>query len=351
MKQMYFAVQHNDPDICRKSSSGGAFTAITEEWFNAFGEDAVVYGCVMDEQMQVRHARAVNAQQAEAMRGSKYVGSNTSGVYRQVEDDLKSGKYVCFSGTPCQVAALKAYLHCKNVETDQRLLTLEVICHGVGSTRFFEDYIADQERKYRSKVTFCSFRGKMRPGKRQQMVLRFANGKVHESPSARYDEFLSAYGRNDIIRPSCFSCPYAKWERQADITIGDSWGEYDALKSVRTLVILGTPWGAEWFNRSGQLLQCREISREKADQPQLNKPADKPAEYDRFWQIYREKGFMMVQVFLGNWTVSGRIRRIIGTIVYHLHLVEGLQWVSGHILKEKEAMGGAQNHDKCSRKE
>ena len=325
MKQMYFVAQHTDRDVCRKSSSGGAFTAIAASWFNAFGENAVVYGCVMDERMNVRHNRAVNIQQVAAMRGSKYVGSNTAEIFQQVESDVKNGKYVCVSGTPCQIAAVNAYLRNKGVETDQRLLTLEVICHGVGSTRFFEDYIAAQEHVFRSKATFCSFRGKMRPGKRQQMVLHFDNGKNYESPSARYDEFLSAYGRNYILRPSCFHCPYAKQVRQADIALGDAWGDVNSGSKVRTLVIVSSQWGKYWLDRSKGQLMCQEISVEEADQPQLNAPAERPADYEQFWHIYRENGYGKVQEFLGNRTNRRRIQKTAVEVIYRLHLEEFLR--------------------------
>lgn len=346
MKQMYFAVQHKDLDICRKSSSGGAFTAVTDSWFDAFGDSAVVYGCVMDEQMNVRHARAVNVAQAAQMRGSKYVGSNTSDIFRQVEADLEAGKYVCFSGTPCQVAALKAFLSCKGVASEGRLLTMEVICHGVGSVRFFEDYIADQERKYRSKAVACSFRGKMRPGKRQQMVIRFENGKIHESPSVRYDEFLSAYGRNEIIRPSCFRCPYAKQERQADLTLGDAWGDVGRSDQVRTLVIVSSQWGKQWLEGCMDQLMCQQISAAEADQPQLNAPASRPADYGQFWEIYRDAGYGSVQRYLGNRTIKGKMRQAAAMAAYRLDLVQRIRKIKYRV---KAITGGKSEHENGSR--
>lgn len=325
MKQKYFAVKHNDPVVCRKSSSGGAFSAITDSWFQAFGEYAVVYGCVMDEQLQARHVRAVDSLQAAAMRGSKYVGSNTAGVFRQVETDLQNGQYVCFSGTPCQVAALNAYLRDKCVEIEQRLLTLEVICHGVGSTRFFKDYIDVYESKYQSKVTSCSFRGKMRPGKRQQMVLCFENGKIYESPSSRTDEFLSAYGRNYILRPSCYCCPYAKQERQGDITLGDAWCDVNGNGLVRTLLIVNSQLGKDWMRRTMDRISCQILSEVEAYQPQLSMPAEKPADYEDFWKIYRISGYEEVQRYLGNRKIRGILRKYLDSLAYSLYVAEILR--------------------------
>lgn len=342
MNRMCISAEHNNAEVCRKSSSGGAFTAITDSWYSAYGPKAVVYGCIMDAQLKVRHIRATERCIRDEMRGSKYVGSDMTGILRAVGEDLKNGIYVCFSGTPCQIAGLKSYLKCKEITTDQQLLTLEVICHGVGSVHFFEEYIAQAVRRYGSKVMSCSFRGKTRPGKRQQMLLRFENGKKYVSPSARYDEFLSAYGQNYILRPACFACPYAEQARQADITIGDSWGEHD---EVRTLLIASTQWGEHWVNQSKSQMKCREISSAQADQPQLNRPTDKPKDYEYFWRVYRGRGFPAAQVFLGNWTIKGRIRKLLVTIVYHLKLIEGMKWIRNRISKAKDVLCGAQDHE------
>lgn len=67
------------------------------------------------------------------LRGSKYVQSYMGTVYRTVEQRLRDNRYVLFSGTPCQVAGLKAFLG----KTYDRLLTVDIICHGVPSSAIF----------------------------------------------------------------------------------------------------------------------------------------------------------------------------------------------------------------------
>lgn len=52
--------------------------------------------------------------------------SHTNGIYKQVKDDLKSGRTVLFSGTSCQVAALKRF-----VGENDYLFTVDLVCHGV----------------------------------------------------------------------------------------------------------------------------------------------------------------------------------------------------------------------------
>ena len=148
MKQKYYVAIHNSNDIWKRSSSGGAFTAITDAWFEKYNESAVVYGCVFDENLNAVHIRTTTKVKRDRMCGSKYIQSNIAGIFKDVENDLNNGLYVCFSGTPCQIAGLKKYLECKKVEQKEYLLTIEVICHGVGSIKFFKDYIKDLEKKY-----------------------------------------------------------------------------------------------------------------------------------------------------------------------------------------------------------
>ena len=44
----------------------------------------------------------------------------------EVKDCLKNGQQVLFTGTPCQIAGLYAYLH----KDYDNLLTLDLACHG-----------------------------------------------------------------------------------------------------------------------------------------------------------------------------------------------------------------------------
>ena len=84
MEQLCFSAIHKDEKIEKNSSSGGAFTAITDAWFSEHGEDAVVYGCILDENLDAKHIRATTKEQRDRMRGSKYIASDITGIYGQV---------------------------------------------------------------------------------------------------------------------------------------------------------------------------------------------------------------------------------------------------------------------------
>ena len=72
---------------------------------------------------KVVHIKAENFKQRDKMRGSKYVQSDLGGVYERIEELLQAGMEVLFSGTPCQIAGLKVYLH---DEYEKLLLTTTV---------------------------------------------------------------------------------------------------------------------------------------------------------------------------------------------------------------------------------
>ena len=330
MKRVFYSACHHDGAVWKRSSSGGAFTAITDAWFEAHGEKAVVYGCAMDGALQAVHIRATTAEERNAMCGSKYIGSNAAAALKQAAADLKDGMYVCFSGTPCQIAALKSVLKALRVDSEGRLVTVEVICHGVGSTRFFGDYIANLERKYGSKAISCGFRGKSRPGKKQDMHVTFANGRVYHAPSTNYDWFYTAYLRNLILRPSCFHCPFAQSRRQADIAIADHW-EQTQGQQARSLAFATTQQGVDLLDRALQTMDNRILPEEQVYQPQLRSPVAKPESYQAFWEVYLKQGYMAAQKWLGNNTVKGRLKTAAVTALDKSGLVPVLKKVKVRI--------------------
>ena len=321
MKQSFFVAIHKNNDVWKHSSSGGAFTAITDTWFSKHRENAVVYGCALDENLQAVHIRATDEAGRNRMRGSKYISSDVSGVFRMVEDDLNGGLFVAFSGTPCQISGLKSYLKAKKIEYADNLLTIDVICHGVGSNRFFEDYISHFEKSRKSKAVSCNFRAKSGPGKIQDMEILFENGKKYNASSTKYDWFYSAY--NIILRPSCYACKYTTKDRVSDITLADRWGA-EVFKDGKSssLVIANTEYSLVVLKEAFGDMDCKVISFDKVHQPHLSAPANKPSAYYEFWSVYEKNGYMQAQKFIGNNTPKGRIKYFAAYILNKLHLIE-----------------------------
>ena len=123
------AAVRSDKDKIKLSSSGGVFAAIAE---HLISKGWMVAGCIIDADLNPRHILTDDVKELRRMYGSKYVQSDTNGIYKSVKDALKSGRKVLFSGTPCQVAAVKRY-----TKSNENLLTIEVICHGVPNVKMF----------------------------------------------------------------------------------------------------------------------------------------------------------------------------------------------------------------------
>lgn len=111
-----------------KSQSGGAFTVFSDAILKNNG---VVYGAYLDKEndFTVYHKRADNFEERNLLRGSKYVQSDIRQTFRQVAEDLNSGKKVLFSGTPCQSDGLLSYIEAKHISAEN-LYTMDLICHG-----------------------------------------------------------------------------------------------------------------------------------------------------------------------------------------------------------------------------
>lgn len=330
MEQRFFTAIHKSEDVLKKSSSGGMFTAITDMWLNEYGEKAAIYGCVMDEHLNARHIRATDTVGRDRMRGSKYISSDVSGVFKMVASDLINDLYVVFSGTPCQISGLLSYLSEIGIKKDKQLLTVEVICHGVGSNRFFGDYISHFEKKYKSKAVSCNFRAKSRPGKIQDMEITFENGKKYNASSTKYDWFYSAY-TGYILRPACFNCKFAKKERYADISIADNWNKSDSAdsKNHSSVVITNSEEGYECFIKSSVCFDFVEKEFEEIHQPNLRAPTSMPQKYNDFWKAYSQGGYLEAQKFLGNNTFKGKIRSLVVDILYKFRLIEKVKRIVG----------------------
>ena len=132
---LIFAVRHRDIHEIETSRSGAAFIAVSDYILERGG---VVYGAGFTDHFKVIHKRAVNTEQRNEFKGSKYVQSDLTGIFEQVKADLKMGYTVLFSGTACQIAGLSSFL---GSSLKKNLILIDIVCHGVPSPYIWRDYI------------------------------------------------------------------------------------------------------------------------------------------------------------------------------------------------------------------
>lgn len=288
---------HKSPDICLNSSSGGAFSAISNL---AMERGFCVYGVAFDPDFQVKHMRATEAEECRAFRKSKYILSNTNGCLSKVALDLKNGGNVFFTGAPCQCAALYNFLKAKNISTNN-LLTADVICHGAPSQRLFDCYRKEIEQRSKcGKLSLYTFRNK-EPldgviNSRSAAMEFFSGHKRIVDRSS--DPFLLGYYSRLFYRDSCAKCPFAKPERVTDITLGDAWGINQIFPELRplqgvSLILANTPKGKRWINDIQPIMALQSVSVDWAvsANEQLRCPTKMHPNRSLFLTLWKKKGF------------------------------------------------------------
>ena len=153
-----YGVRHKNLNEIMKSRSGATFAAISDYVLENGG---VVYGAGYEDHFRVVHKRAVTKEARDEFRGSKYVQSDLTGVFKQVKEDLKKGLTVLFSGTPCQTSGLNSFVGKKLREN---LLLVDIVCHGAPSPYIWRDYLAYLEEKNGSSIIWVDFRDKIKFG-------------------------------------------------------------------------------------------------------------------------------------------------------------------------------------------
>ena len=253
-----FAAKNPNEEIRHESSSGGIFTLLAEQTIGAGG---VVFGVKWNEHFEAVHAYTETKEGLAAFRGSKYVQSQVGETFKQAEQFLKQGRQVLYSGTPCQIAALKLYLR-KDYEN---LLSVDFICHGTPSPGVFRWYLSEEiaqeaARQCGEKIQFRSslpipipsiakadvlarekgfeigdinFRDKRLGWNKFSFVLSL---KQHSKVTTAGEQnsvmlsyvfyentFMKGFLKNIYLRPSCYACPAKAGKSGSDITLADYW--------------------------------------------------------------------------------------------------------------------------------
>lgn len=284
----FYAAKRSNFKKRLKSQSGGAFSVFAEHILKQKG---IVYGVQFINNC-AQYCRITKLSHLKKLRGSKYMQASVGDVFPLVYNDLKNNKKVLFSGTACHVDGLKKYLAFKNINTDS-LVTVDIICHGVVSPMMFENYIQYIEKLNSKKVKWFNFRDKSF-GWHGHIITYKMGSNVYKSK-----DYVKIFYSSYALRDTCYECQYSNLNRVSDITIGDCWGigdhypEFDDNKGC-SLIIQNSDKGRKLFNETKGEFDLLKIDKEKALQPNLSHPTEKPDNYDEFWSDYNKYGFEYV---------------------------------------------------------
>lgn len=283
-----FAAKHRSDEVRRKSSSGGMFYALAEY---VIGQGGVVYGCAFDENLRARHVRCTTLKECERCMGSKYSQSDMGDTIPRVRTDLRDGKLVLFTGTPCQVDAVRR----SSGLAGGGLLSVDLVCHGVPSPVLFSMHLSFLEGRLGLRPVSYDHRPKSK-GWGHCEAVTLEDGSCLQGTRIS-ESWKRLFYSNEFLRPSCYECPYAKTARRSDVTIADFWGiEGTGLSGFAddlgvSLVLANNERGLRVFEGLG--IDSVESSLEDAlpKNPMLYRPSSCEGSRSAPWELLYDWGY------------------------------------------------------------
>lgn len=303
----------------RKSSSGGAFSSFAR---HTIAEGGIVFGAAFDNNLICHHIGVDTIAGLDALRGSKYVQSNIGDSYVKVKHALTDDRAVLFTGTPCQVAGLYAYLH----KDYPNLITLDLACHGVPSNSIFQSYLSKISTRFAGKGQIDGFEFRRRDGWGFSPSIS-VSGKL--LPIYDVDSlYMNAFDACAIFRECCYHCQYAKSQRVGDCTLADFWGigrygipfRHDVLKGV-SLVLVNNQKGEKILkNLENSMVEERTLKEALIENHNLRQSSVMPKNRAKIIEAFLDKTLSLEEIddtyHLVDYSLKAKVKKYASK--YHL---------------------------------
>lgn len=316
-----YGARHNDMNEVATSRSGAAFIAISDYILEQGG---VVYGAGYTDHFRVVHKRAVTKEQRNEFKGSKYVQSDLTGVFRQVKEDLRAGITVLFSGTPCQTAGLNSYVGRK---LRANLFLIDIVCHGVPGPYIWRDYLTYLENKKGLEIIQVDFREKKRSGwQAHKEAFKYSDNGENIEIRGNYTHL---FYKHIMFRHSCGTCKYTNLQRPSDITIADFWGWQKTDPTINaddkglSLVLCNTEKGQQLFDAVKERMTVIPAELENCLQPNLQHPSEIHPQRMDFERDYARKGFEYAMKRYGDLGWRYKVKLYVASIKRHFKRIIG----------------------------
>ncbi len=313
--QQVYAFKNKSTKEIMGSASGGAADVAANV---VLKQNGVVYGAAYDADFVVKHIEVTDEPGKRRLQSSKYVQSDINDCYLRAREALNQGRKVLFTGTPCQIAGLYSFLGGDN----SNLFTLDLICHGVPSPKFFEKYLEYQQRKLKGNIIYYNFRSKDKRGWGAQYLIKTKTEKKTKTKTLSLDRYGKHFMKADCYRECCYQCPYANIERTGDITVGDFWGiakshpEFNSPKGVSS-VFINTSKGQQLFERMKAFANVEKatLAEGMIKQGNLVRASERPGQRDMFYEQIERPNFIdklhvglqwqvRLKAMLPNWLIQ-----------------------------------------------
>ena len=267
-----YAAEHKNMEVVFDSTSGGLFSALADIMYKSEG---YVGGAVFNEDFSVRQYISNNKEDLVRIRSSKYLQSSLEGFFKQVRELVRKGENVLVCGSPCQMAALRAFLR----KDYDNLIIADYICRGTNSPKVWRKYLDSFEERYGSKVVYCKAKSKEYGWRNLTQKVILANGK-HVYETKDQSNYTKGYLQTGVYcRPSCYDCKFKGYPRMSDITLADFWGIEKVNNSMEkdlgtSLVMVNSKKGVAYFEKVKKRINYVEVPFKSIESgnPSLNKP-------------------------------------------------------------------------------
>lgn len=251
---------NKDRYVLSKSSSGGAFSSFADYILNNGG---VVLGATFDElEKKVKHIGITKKSELDKLRKSKYVFSDFLDSFGVIEKAIINNKYILFTGTPCQAAAIKA----KYADYD-RLFVVDLFCHGTLEPAYLMEYLDSLD----TEIKDVRFREQEHESKDNFQFCIYDNSGLIVSDVYINNPLTYIFLTSEGIRDACFSCRYASRKHISDITIGDwifdypnEWNEiYNFIHP--SIVVVNNEKGKDLFDACSESFYSYEMNNDNKE--------------------------------------------------------------------------------------
>ena len=318
-----YAGRLKDKSALMSSSSGGAFTALSDAFLKS--GDAVVAAVYNYENHTVEFQMILDEKQRERAKGSKYMQSKPGDIYQKAYRWLMDNpkKELLFVGMGCQSDGFRKFSEIKGIR--DRVYIVDIICHGSPSPKLWREY-AESIQKKDGRITYLTFKDK-RNGWKSPTAYVKVNGS--ERP---LKDYVKVFYNRCALRPSCYECPYATTERKTDMTIGDFWHIEETIPDFydpngNSLFLIHTGRGEELFEKIRDNMDYRLSNTAQCWQANLEAPTQKSEQRDVFWNDYQKKGIDFVIKKYGTVPMKTKVKNKLFKILRGGYELSNLDYV------------------------
>lgn len=306
-----YAGRIKDRSVLLKSSSGGAFTALSDYFLNK--ADMVIAAVYNYDRHTTEFQMIRSKEERDFAVGSKYMQSKPGNIFREAYRWLMENpdKRLLFIGMGCQADGFRKYAEMKNIRN--MVYIVDIICHGSPSPKLWREYASSLEKR-KGKITYLTFKDKRNGWKTPTAFVKISGKEVE------IGEYVRIFYNRCALRPACHECSYAAIDRKVDLTIGDFWHIEETIPEFyepdgNSLFLIHTERGKQLFNEIKSELDYELSDTKSCWQNSLEAPTPVSNHRQEFWNDYQEKGIEFIMKKYGRVSMKNKLVNKITKII------------------------------------